>query len=126
MAWMPPPTGIHAINKAIRTDVTWSRSDYEWDPGNIQFICSDGEPLKQFHHNYSDPNRGPTAKGVAKYYTLKHTCQVAHDIAKIKRYAISMRLRKKVEILFVHHKRILGLGRLLLRGPCAVQMMNSS
>ena len=29
--------------------------------------------------------------------------------------------RKKVEMLFAHFKRILGLGRLRLRGPCGVQ-----
>mmetsp|Transcript_23509 Transcript_23509/g.41456 ORF Transcript_23509/g.41456 Transcript_23509/m.41456 type:complete len:114 (+) Transcript_23509:748-1089(+) len=29
--------------------------------------------------------------------------------------------RKKVEVLFAHLKRILGLGRLRLRGPCGVQ-----
>ena len=44
--------------------------------------------------------------------------QVARDIAKTKQYVISMRLRKKVEMLFAHLKRILGLGRLRLRGPC--------
>jgi hypothetical protein len=103
--------------------------------------------LKQFRRNYSDPSRGPTGKGVAKYQALKHTCQacpskmkccpkadarkitreehedarqVARDIAKTKQYAISMRLRKKVEMLFAHLKRILGLGRLRLRGPCGV------
>ena len=42
--------------------------------------------------------------------------QVARDIAKTKQYSISMRLRKKVEMLFTHLKRILGPGR--LRGPC--------
>jgi len=44
--------------------------------------------------------------------------QVARDIAKTKQYAISMRLSKKVEILFAHLNRILGFGRLSLRGPC--------
>jgi len=44
--------------------------------------------------------------------------QVARDIAKTKQYTVSMRLRKKVEMLFAHLKRILGLGRLRLRGPC--------
>jgi hypothetical protein len=29
--------------------------------------------------------------------------------------------RKKVEMLFAHLKRILGLGRLRLRGPCGAQ-----
>jgi hypothetical protein len=40
--------------------------------------------------------------------------QVARDIAKTKQYKISMKLRKKVEMLFAHLKRILGLGRLRL------------
>jgi len=111
----------------------------------VSHICPEGEPLKQFRRNYSDPNRGPTGKGVAKYQALKHTCQacplkmkccpnadarkitreehedarqVARDIAKTKQYAVSMRLRKKVEMLFAHLKRILGLGRLRLRGSC--------
>lgn len=115
------------------------------DPENNQYICPEGEPLKQFRRNYSDPNRKPTGKGVAKYQALKHTCQacpskmkccpnadarkitreehedarqVARDIAKTKQYAISMRLRKKVEMLFAHLKRILGLRRLRLCGPC--------
>ena len=43
--------------------------------------------------------------------------QVARDIAKTKQYAISMRLRKEVEVLFAQRKRLLGLGRLRLRGP---------
>ena len=44
--------------------------------------------------------------------------QIARDIAKTRQYDISMKLRKKVEMLFAHLKRILGLGRLRLRGPC--------
>jgi hypothetical protein len=44
--------------------------------------------------------------------------QVARDIAKTKQYAVLIRLRKKFEMLFVHLKRILGLGMLRLRGPC--------
>ncbi|AXI42586.1 IS1182 family transposase [Sulfitobacter sp. SK011] len=136
---------IPVIDKAGRTDGTWSRADFEWDADNNQYICPEGEALKQFRRNYSDPNRGPTGKGVAKYQALKLTCQacpskpkccpnadarkitreehedarqVARDIAKTKQYDISIKLRKKVEMLFAHLKRILGLGRLRLRGPC--------
>ncbi len=43
---------------------------------------------------------------------------MARDIANTDEYAISCKLRKKVEMLFAHLKRILGLGRLRLRGPC--------
>ena len=64
---------IPVIDKAGRTDGTWSRADFEWDAENNQYICPEGEPLKQFRRNYSDPNRGPSGKGVAKYQALKHT-----------------------------------------------------
>ena len=136
---------IPVLDHAGRNDGTWSRADFEWDAENNQYICPEGEALKQFRRNYSDPNRGPNGKGVAKYQALKRTCQacpskpkccpnadarkitreehedsrqVARDIANTKQYVISMRLRKKVEMLFAHLKRILGLGRLRLRGPC--------
>ena len=42
---------------------------------------------------------------------------MAKAIAKTDEYAISCKLRKKVEMLFAHLKRILGLRRLRLRGP---------
>lgn len=136
---------IPVIDKAGRSDGTWTRTDFEWDAENNQYICPEGEALKQFRRNYSDPNRGPTGKGVAKYQALKHTCQacpskpkccpkadcrkitreehedardVARAIRKTKQYKVSVKLRKKVEMLFAHLKRILGLGRLRLRGPC--------
>lgn len=37
--------------------------------------------------------------------------------AKTGAYLVSRRERKKVEMLFAHLKRILGLGKLRLRGP---------
>ncbi|MBM2354773.1 transposase, partial [Sulfitobacter pseudonitzschiae] len=46
--------------------------------------------------------------------------QVARGLAKTAEYQIAMKLRKKVEMLFAHFKRILGLGRLRLRGPNGV------
>ncbi|EDZ45765.1 IS5 family transposase N-terminal domain [Rhodobacterales bacterium Y4I] len=136
---------IPVIDKAARPDGTWTRADFEWDAENNQYVCPEGHALKQFCRNYSDPSRGPTGKGVARYRALKLTCQAcpskqkccpnaearkitreehedarqaARDIAKTKQYEISMKLRKKVEMLFAHLKRILGLGRLRLRGPC--------
>ena len=42
---------------------------------------------------------------------------MAQDIAGTDRYATSRRERRKVEMLFVHLKRILKLDRLRLRGP---------
>lgn len=139
---------IPVFDKSGRSDGTWTRADFEWDAENNQYVCPEGQELKQFRRNYSDPNRGSTGKGVAKYRCLKHTCQacpsksrccpnmdfrsitreehedarqVARDIAKTEQYVISMKLRKKVEMLFAHLKRILGLNRLRLRGPCGAK-----
>jgi transposase len=61
---------IPVIDKATRTDGTWSRADFEWDADNNQYVCPEGEELKQFRRNYSDPNRGPdgiTAGQVSDY-----------------------------------------------------------
>lgn len=37
--------------KTGRTDGTWSQTDVEWDAENSQYICPEGEPLKQFRRN---------------------------------------------------------------------------
>jgi len=46
---------------------------------------------------------------------------VARAIAKTKAYETTRRLRKKVDMLFAHLKRILRLVRLRLRGPNGAQ-----
>ncbi len=43
---------------------------------------------------------------------------VARAIRKTPQYKVSSKFRKKVEMLFAHLKRILGLGWLRLRSPC--------
>jgi hypothetical protein len=45
------------------------------------------------------------------------SCDMARQIAKSREGRTSRRLRKKVEMLFAHLKRILKLDRLRLRGP---------
>ena len=42
---------------------------------------------------------------------------LARDVVQTDDYVISMRQRKKVEMLFAHLKRIMNLDRLRLRGP---------
>ena len=69
---------IPVLDKAGRTDGTWSRTDFEWHPKNKQYSCPDGRPIKQFWRNYSDPNRKPTGKGVAKYQALKQSMPNVH------------------------------------------------
>ena len=65
---------IPVFDKSVRNDGTWTRADFEWDAANDQYICTEGHTLKQFRRNYSDPNRGPTGKGTARYRALKEVC----------------------------------------------------
>ena len=46
---------------------------------------------------------------------------LAREIAKTDAYQTSRRQRKKVEMLFVHLKRILKLNRFRLPGPCGAR-----
>jgi hypothetical protein len=62
---------IPVIDKAMRTDGTWSRTDFEWDADNNQYVCPEGEELKQFRRNYSDPNRGPDGNAVDREQIFK-------------------------------------------------------
>ena len=46
---------------------------------------------------------------------------MARDIGKTDAYGLSRRQRKKAGMLFAHLKRIVGLERLRLRGPCGAR-----
>ena len=60
-----------------------------------------------WHADHPGPGRKASRPSLS-YTTLRDTI-------------ISCKLRKKVEMLFAHLKRILGLGRLRLRGPCGAR-----
>ena len=66
---------IPVFDKSGRNDGTWSRADFEWDAKNDRYICPEGRALKQFRRDYSDPNRGPTGKGTARYRAVKGRSQ---------------------------------------------------
>ena len=66
--------------------------------------CCPKEPQRKVTRSIHEPSR-----------------DVARKITETVDYAISCKLRKKVEMLFAHLKRILKLDRLRLRGPCGVR-----
>ena len=139
---------IPVFDKSERKDGTWSRSDFTWDEDNDRYICPEGKELRHNRRTYSDPKRATLELKTRKYRALKADCQNCPSKAKCcpnsdtralsrEKYEIvrdftrrcvssefnptAQRRRKKVEMLFAHLKRILGLGRLRLRGPCGVQ-----
>jgi len=140
---------IPVVDKSGRTDGTYERADFTYDDEKDLYVCPGGKELKQSRRVFTTP-RTPKAdqQGVLRYRARKSDCDdcqlksrccpkgpqrkvtrsihepsrdVARNITKTIDYAISCKLRKKVEMLFAHLKRILKLDRLRLRGPCGVR-----
>ncbi len=139
---------IPVFDKSERKDGTWSRSDFTWDEDNDRYICPEGKELRHTRRRYSDPARTAPRLKARKYRALKADClncpskpkccpntdlrainREKYEIVRdfVRRCTASefnptaQKRRKKVEMLFAHLKRILGLGRLRLRGPCGAQ-----
>jgi transposase len=149
VGWLVDERGIEPhvklMDKSERTDGTFSRSDFAYDPEGNAYVCPGGKELKKYHRNFSRPRgEGLTKDGTLIYFARKQDCDAcvlkpkccpnmparkiarsiheaardkARAIAKTEAYVVSRRERKKVEMLFAHLKRILGLGKLRLRGP---------
>jgi len=140
---------IPVIDKSGRKDGTFERTDFTYNDENDAYICPGGKELKQSRRAYTTPRTPKADKyGALRYRARKADCDgcqlksrccpkeptrkvtrsihepsrdVARKIYQTIDYAISCKLRKKVEMLFAHLKRILGLGRLRLRGPCGAK-----
>lgn len=140
---------IPVIDKSGRSDGTFERADFTFDTENDAYICPGGKELKQYRRAFTKPREPrPDKDGILRYRARKSDCDtcvlksrccpkepqrkvtrsiyepsrdLARAIAQTTQYAISCKLRKKVEMLFAHLKRILGLGRLRLRGPCGAR-----
>jgi hypothetical protein len=139
---------IPVFDKSPRTDGTFSRADFTFDPERDRYTCPAGKELVQFRRTYATPRTGITAEGTRLYRASKRDCDVcdlksrccphaaarkiprdlhenARDVARAlaspPEYEAACRRRKKVEMLFAHLKRILRVGRLRLRGPCGAK-----
>src|SRR5271169_3643337 len=148
VGWLVDERGIephvNLVDKTERTDGTFSRSDFAFDPESNLYVCPGGKELKKYYRAFAKPRDGLTKDGTMIYFARKRDCEAcalkpkcctnvparkiarsiheaardkARAIAKTEAYAVSCRERRKVEMLFAHLKRILSLGRLRLRGP---------
>ena len=107
---------------------------FDYDPEADIYICPEGATLRlrstyaktRTKRYLSDPSdcadceiRKACADGSRRTITRhmdEDARQVARDLSSTDAYAVSRRKRKKVEMLFAHLKRHLGLTRLRLRG----------
>jgi transposase len=141
LGWLVDEQGIEphvtVFDKSARKDGTFSREDFHYDQANDVYVCpgsktltttgtrvNDGETLL-YRASKADcdacalrlrccPNT-PARKVPRSIH--EHARDMAREIAKSWQGRTSRRLRKKVEMLFAHLKRILKLDRLRLRGP---------
>ena len=136
---------IPVIDKSGRKDGTFERADFTFDAEKDLYICPGGKELMQYRRAFTKPRSGPNKDATIRYRARKSDCEkcllkqrctpkepqrkvtrsiyepsrdVARALSQTQQYAISRKLRKKVEMSFAHLKRIHGLGRLRLRGPC--------
>ena len=139
---------IPIIDKSGRTDGTFSRADFTYDPAADLYRCPGGKELKQYRRAFRADHPDTPLDDTYRYRASKIDCDacalklnccpkgparkvtrsiheaardVARDIARTDAYVTSRRERKKVEMLFAHLKRILKLDRLRLRGPCGAR-----
>lgn len=141
LGWLVYEHGIEphvtVFDRSARKDGTYSRDDFTYHPDGDVYHCPGGTMLTTTGTLVND---GATML----YRASKHDCEgcalkphccpkeparkiprsvhegardMARQIAKSSEGRTSRRLRKKVEMLFAHLKRILKLDRLRLRGP---------
>ena len=139
---------IPVFDKSERTDGTFSRADFVYDQEGDLYICPTGKQLRKRRRPFAVPRNGVTKDNTVLYRAGQRDCGVcalkakccpntparkvprsiykaardkARALAQTEAYLVSRRERKKVEMLFAHLKRILGLDRLRLRGPCGAR-----
>jgi len=141
LGWLVYEHGIEphvtVFDKSARADGTFSREDFTYDHTSDVYTCPGGKMLTTTGTLVND--------GAAMLYRAsRHDCtdcalkvrccpkdfvrkvsrsiyegtrNMAREIARSWEGRTSRRLRKKIEMLFAHLKRILKLDRLRLRGP---------
>jgi transposase len=141
LGWLVYEHGIEphvtVFDKSARKDGTFSREDFTYNVAGDAYVCPGGNTLTTTGTRVNDD-------ATLLYRASKHDCtgcalkfrccpnsparkvprsihegarDMARAIAKSWEGQVSRRLRKKVEMLFAHLKRILKLDRLRLRGP---------
>ncbi len=135
---------IPVFDKSKRTDGIFERADVTYGHKADACICPGGKELTPFRRSCKTPRTGVDKDGTMRYRASNSDCDLrplkargcpkdphrkilrsiyegARDIAKTEDYEISRKLRKKAEMPLADLKRILGLGRLRLRGPCGAE-----
>ena len=63
------------IDKAERTDGTFSRSDFAFDPERNLYGCPGGQELRKYHRAFAKPRDGVTKACAMIYFARKQDCE---------------------------------------------------
>jgi transposase len=145
LGWLVDQHGIEphvtVFDKSARKDGTFSREDFRYDHERDVYFCPGGKTLTTTGTLVNDDATilYRATKHDCAGCALKSTCCPNSPVRKVPRSIhegardmaraianswegrTSRRLRKKIEMLFAHLKRILKLDRLRLRGPCGAR-----
>lgn len=139
--WIEPHIPIW--DRSARNDGTFSASDFQWNAEANEYRCPNGSALRSSWRAFAQPRSHITKADTVIYRSRTADCATcphksqccpnetfrkvvrsiheaardcARSVARTPEYVVSRRLRKKVEVLFAHMKRILKVDRLRLRG----------
>ena len=135
---------VPVLDKSAREDQTFSRADFRYDHRNDRYLCPAGKELLPARRPFQTIRPHPKDDETVRYRTAQSDCEgcelkfrccprtptrnvtrsihegardLAREIATTDAFVASRRARRKVEMLFAHMKKIMGLDRLRLRGP---------
>ena len=66
---------VKLMDKSERTDGTFSRSDFAYDPDRNLYVCPGGKELRKYHRAFSKPRQGLTKEGTLIYFASKRDCE---------------------------------------------------
>lgn len=125
---------IPVIDRQRQIQGIFSRDDFTYDPWNDSFSCPGGklltycgdDPQRRVHYYRPKggdckacPVREQCTRGTRRTLTRSFDQEArdrAQSLAQTEDYARSRRLRKRIERLFGHLKRTMGIRRLKLKG----------
>jgi len=79
LGWLVEERGIEphvkVFDKSERTDGTFSRSDFAYDPEGDLYVCPGGKELRKRRRLFSSPRSTVTKEGVILYRASKRDCE---------------------------------------------------
>src|SRR5271155_244298 len=78
VGWLVDERGIephvNLVDKTERTDGTFSRSDFAFDPESNLYVCPGGKELRKYHRAFAKPREGLTKDGTMIFFARKRDC----------------------------------------------------